>query len=46
MTGVAAGRPACVSLHLYGRNMNSFHMYDVSAGTRRRVDVGHHTTTD
>jgi predicted metal-dependent enzyme (double-stranded beta helix superfamily) len=46
MTGVAIGRPTSVSLHLYGRNMNSFHMYDVSAGTRRRVDVGHHTTTD
>jgi 3-mercaptopropionate dioxygenase len=46
MTGVATGRPTCVSLHLYGRNMSSFHMYDVEAGTRRRIDVGHHTTTD
>ena len=39
MTGVAADRPACLSLHLYGRNMNSFHVYDVAAGTRRMIDV-------
>jgi predicted metal-dependent enzyme (double-stranded beta helix superfamily) len=42
MTGVASEREACVSLHLYGRNMNSFHIYDVAAGTRRLVDVPHH----
>ena len=41
MTGVAAGRETCVSLHLYGRNMNSFHIYDVAAGTRRLIDVPH-----
>ena len=41
MTGVAAEREMCVSLHLYGRNMNSFHTYDVAAGTRRMIDVPH-----
>lgn len=41
MTGVADGRETCVSLHLYGRNMNSFHVYDVDAGTRRMIDVPH-----
>jgi len=41
-TGVAETRETCVSLHLYGRNMNSFHVYDVDAGTRRMVDVPHH----
>jgi predicted metal-dependent enzyme (double-stranded beta helix superfamily) len=42
MTGVAPERETCVSLHLYGRNMNSFHIYDVAAGTRRLIDVPHH----
>jgi len=41
-TGVAQGRETCVSLHLYGRNMNSFHVYDVDAGTRKLVDVPQH----
>jgi predicted metal-dependent enzyme (double-stranded beta helix superfamily) len=41
MTGIAAERETCVSLHLYGRNMNSFHTYDVAAGTRRMVDLAH-----
>ena len=40
-TGVPEDRPRCVSLHLYGRNMNSFHVYDVQAGTRRLIDVAH-----
>jgi hypothetical protein len=44
MTGVAEGRETCISLHLYGRNMNSFHTYDVAAGTRRLVDVPHHAS--
>ena len=42
MTGVSQERDTCVSLHLYGRNMNSFHVYDVAEGTRRLVDVPHH----
>ena len=44
MTGVAEERETCISLHLYGRNMNSFHIYDVAAGTRRLVDVPHHAS--
>lgn len=42
MTGVPDDRPTCVSLHLYGRNMNSFHVYDPAAGTRRLIEVAHH----
>jgi predicted metal-dependent enzyme (double-stranded beta helix superfamily) len=42
MTGVPEDRPMAVTLHLYGRNMNSFHIYDVAAGTRRLIDVPHH----
>ena len=41
VTGVPPERPRVVSLHLYGRMMNSFNTYDVSAGTRRRVNVEH-----
>ncbi len=41
LTGVPADRPRAVSLHLYGRMMSSFHIYDVEAGTRRLVDVAH-----
>jgi predicted metal-dependent enzyme (double-stranded beta helix superfamily) len=44
MTGVAADRAPCINLHLYGRNMNSFHIYDVAAGTRRLIDVPHHAS--
>jgi len=42
VTGVPEQRQACLSVHLYGRNMNSFHIYDVAAGTRRLIDVPHH----
>ena len=41
ITGVSADHPHAVSLHLYGRNMNSFHLYDVAAGTRRSVNLEH-----
>jgi predicted metal-dependent enzyme (double-stranded beta helix superfamily) len=41
ITGVSTDRPRAVSLHLYGRNMNSFHLYDVAAGTRRNVNLEH-----
>ena len=44
MTGVPEDRETCVSLDLYGRNMNSFHIYDVAAGTRHMVDVPHHAS--
>ncbi len=41
VTGVPPERPRAVSLHLYGRMMNSFNMYDVAARTRRRVVLAH-----
>jgi 3-mercaptopropionate dioxygenase len=41
MTGVPEDGEVCVSLHLYGRNMDSFHIYDVASGTRRLIDVPH-----
>ena len=34
-------RPRAVSLHLYGRTMSDFNIYDVAAGTRRRIEVAH-----
>ena len=41
ITGVPRERPRAVSLYLYGRTMNSFHMYDAAAGTRERIIVAH-----
>jgi len=41
VTGVPQERSRVVSLHLYGRMMNSFNTYDVAAGTRQRVSVEH-----
>ena len=41
VTGVPRERQRVVSLHLYGRMMNSFNTYDVAAGTRQRVNVEH-----
>jgi predicted metal-dependent enzyme (double-stranded beta helix superfamily) len=41
VTGVPTERPRAVSLHLYGRTMSSFNIYDVAARTRRRIDVAH-----
>jgi 3-mercaptopropionate dioxygenase len=41
VTGVPAERPRAVSLHLYGRTMSDFNIYDVEARTRRRVRVAH-----
>jgi predicted metal-dependent enzyme (double-stranded beta helix superfamily) len=41
ITGVPAERPRAVSLHLYGRMMSSFNVYDVTARTRRRIEVAH-----
>jgi len=40
-TGVAQDRAQAVSLHLYGRTMDSFNVYDLEAGTRRRVHVAY-----
>lgn len=41
VTGVPGDRPRAVSLHLYGRMMSSFNIYDVASGTRRRIEVAH-----
>jgi predicted metal-dependent enzyme (double-stranded beta helix superfamily) len=41
VTGVPPERPRAVSLHLYGRAMDGFNAYDVAAGTRRHIVVGH-----
>jgi predicted metal-dependent enzyme (double-stranded beta helix superfamily) len=41
VTGVPPERLRAVSLHLYGRMMSSFNIYDVGAGTRKRVDAAH-----
>jgi 3-mercaptopropionate dioxygenase len=41
VTGVPAERPRAVSLHLYGRTMNDFNVYDVPARSRRRIHVAH-----
>jgi predicted metal-dependent enzyme (double-stranded beta helix superfamily) len=40
-TGVPENAPPVVSLHLYGRNMDSFHIYDLDTRSRRRVNVAH-----
>ena len=41
VTGVPSDRPRAVSLHLYGRMMSDFNIYDVGARTRRRITVAH-----
>lgn len=43
-TGCASDRPRCVSLHLYGRMMNSFYAYDVAGGTRTLIEAAHRET--
>lgn len=41
ITGVPPQRRRAVSLHLYGRTMTSFNMYDLATRTRKRVGVAH-----
>jgi len=41
VTGVPSERPRAVSLHLYGRMMSDFNIYDVGSRTRRRISVAH-----
>jgi predicted metal-dependent enzyme (double-stranded beta helix superfamily) len=43
-TGCADDRPTCVSLHLYGRAMNSFYCYDIANGTRTLIEAAHNET--
>ncbi len=38
-TGVSINGKETVSLHLYGRNMNSYNVYDLKSKSRHRVDV-------
>jgi len=39
VTGVPAERRCAISLHLYGRTMNDFNIYDVAGRTRKRIQV-------
>ena len=39
VTGVADDRQEVVSLHLYGREMSGFNVYNMAAGTRRFIDL-------
>ena len=41
VTGVPTERSRAVSLHLYGKTMSNFNIYDVGARTRRRIQVAH-----
>jgi predicted metal-dependent enzyme (double-stranded beta helix superfamily) len=41
VTGVPADRSRAVSLHLYGRMMSNFNIYDPSTRSRRRIEVAH-----
>lgn len=41
VTGVANDGPPTISLHLYGRNMNNFCVYDLAAGSRKRINLPH-----
>ena len=41
VTGVPADAPPVLSLHLYGREMNNFNIYDPEAGTRRLIQVAY-----
>lgn len=42
VTGVPADHAPAISFHLYGRNMNSFHIYDLAQGSRQLVAVPHY----
>lgn len=42
MTGVADTNDACLSLHLYGRVLSDFHVYNVARGTRKLIQVAHY----
>ena len=41
VSGVPADAAPALTLHLYGRNMESFHIYDLQGGTRKHVRVPH-----
>ena len=46
VTGVPANRGPALSLHLYGRFLNTFHVYDRAAGTRHLVKAEHTALED
>jgi predicted metal-dependent enzyme (double-stranded beta helix superfamily) len=39
-TGVSRSRSRAVSLHLYGRTMTNYNVYDLELGRRQRIEVG------
>jgi 3-mercaptopropionate dioxygenase len=41
VTGVPSERGRAVSLHLYGRTMTNFNIYDLETRSRRRIEVAH-----
>ena len=41
VTGVPGARSRAVSLHLYGRTMTNFNVYDLASRSRRRIEVAH-----
>jgi len=41
VSGVPAERGRAVSLHLYGRTMTNFNVYDLASRSRRRIEVAH-----
>jgi predicted metal-dependent enzyme (double-stranded beta helix superfamily) len=41
VTGVPTERARAVSLHLYGRMMSNFNIYDVATRSRKRIEVAH-----
>ena len=41
VTGVPEERGRAVSLHLYGRSMTNFNIYDLATRSRRRIEVAH-----
>ena len=43
-TGVANDRPATLSLHLYGKMLNDFQVYDREKGTKRMIRANHTET--
>ena len=45
-TGVSRHRTQAISLHLYGRDMNNYHVYDLELGRRKRIELKEKSLTD
>ena len=41
VTGVPQNRPRAVSIHLYGRTMSNFNIYDLPTRSRKQIQVAH-----